>query len=213
MFITIVHVFLLIFFCTFAVNAAPLSIVPTNPVPVPEESRAVHSYNGNGKSSSSGSDGGVAGVWGITKIASLLGPTIAIALYDEAHHLYERYEPFITAAIIDAIQGLCGATNSPYMSKPVVWMSSMPPSHSNPHVTRVANEIVRITNARLRERAVISRIQMDDDQYEFSKATSATEVRNTALRVLRAVLNSGSGQFLGSEEKAAVHALISSSIY
>lgn len=80
-------------------------------------------------------------------------------------------------------------------------------------MTSVANEIIRLTNVRLRELAVVSRLQMDDDQYELSKSVSATHVRMTALRVMHYVLTKGSGRFLQPEEKIAVHALIASSVY
>lgn len=155
----------------------------------------------------------VPGVWQVTKVASLIGPTLAIFIYDKTRDAYERYEPFVSAALLDFVQSLHAAAQSPYSTHPVIWLSSMPKSHPNPHVTSISNEIIRLTNVRLRERAVVSRIQMDDDQYEFTKAMSASDVRNTALQVMSAVLYNGSGQYLQPQDKAAVHALIASSVY
>lgn len=155
----------------------------------------------------------VTGVWPITKIVSLLGPTLAIFAYEKARRFYELYEPFISVAMIEFAQSVQHTSKSPYNAEPVVSLSSMPQSQTSPHVTRIANEIIRLTNIRLRERAVISRMQMDDDQYEFSKNMSSSEVRGTAMQVMRGVLTSGAGQYLKNEEKIAVHALISSSIY
>lgn len=155
----------------------------------------------------------ISGVWPITKIVSLFGPTMAIFLYERARDIYELYEPFISAAMIEFAQSVQHATKTPYNSDTVLSLSSMPNSPNNPHVTRIANEIIRLTNVRLRERAVVSRIQMDDDQYEFSKSMSASEVRNTAMHIMRNVLTRGSGQYLNDEEKAAVHSLISTSVY
>lgn len=155
----------------------------------------------------------VSGVWPITKIVSLFGPTMAIFLYEKARDFYELYEPFISAAMVEFAQSVQHATKTPYNSDGVLSLSSMPSSPTNPRVTGIANEIIRLTNVRLRERAVVSRIQMDDDQYEFSKTMSASEVRNTAMQVMRNVLTRGSGQYLKDEEKGAVHSLISTSVY
>lgn len=159
------------------------------------------------------SDSHVAGVWPVTKIVSLFGPTIAIFIYGKARDAYERYEPFVNAAVLDFAQTIHHAVQSPYSGRAIVWLSSMPQSHANPEVTRTANEIIRLTNVHLREKAVISRIQMDDDQYELSRSMSATDVRNTALKVMRKVLQAGTGKRLTPDEKAAVHALIASSVY
>lgn len=156
------------------------------------------------------------GVWKITKVVSIFGPTVAIFIYDKAHNLYEHYQPFLQAAFIDFVQHLHAAVHSPYASKPLVWLSSMPahdPTDFNPRVTAIANEIIRLTNLRLREHAVVSRIQMDDDHYELSTSLSSEHVKLTALKVMRAVLTNGSGRYLQQEEKIAVHALIASSVY
>lgn len=158
----------------------------------------------------------IRGVWPVTKVTSLFGPTIAIFLYDRVYNLYEQYRPFMSAAAIDFTRHLRAAVQSPYASRPLVWLSYMPahdPSNSNPRVTTTANEIIRLTNIRLREHAVVSRIQMDDDQFEFSKSLSPVQVRNTAIRIMNTVLSNGSGRYLQPEEKIAVHALIASSVY
>lgn len=155
----------------------------------------------------------ISGVWPVTKVVSLFGPTIAIFIYEKARDVYERYEPIVNAAVLEFAQALHHAVNSPYTGRSTFWLSSMPQGHTNPQVTRVANEIIRLTNVRLRENAVISRIQMDDDQYELSRDMSASDVRKTAMKIMYSVLNAGSGKHLSSEEKSAVHALIASSVY
>lgn len=155
----------------------------------------------------------VTGVWPVTRVVSLFGPTIAIFIYEKARDVYERYEPIVNAAVLDFVQALHHAVQSPYTTRSTFWLSSMPQSHTNPQVTHIANEIIRLTNVRLRENAVISRIQMDDDQYELSRDMSASDVRKTALKVMHNVLHIGSGKYLSPEDKSAVHALIASSIY
>lgn len=155
----------------------------------------------------------ITGVWPVTKVVSLFGPTIAIFIYEKARDVYEKYEPVVNAAVLDFAQALHHAVQSPYTARSTFWLSSMPQSHTNPQVTRIANEIIRLTNVRLRENAVISRLQMDDDQYELSREMSTSDVRKTALKVMHSVLYAGSGKHLPPEDKSAVHALIASSVY
>lgn len=84
--------------------------------------------------------------------------------------------------------------------------------NDNPFVLKIANEVIRLTNAKLREKAVVSRIQMDDDSYEFSKRQANSDVRDIAMRVVREVLARGSGKFLNDIEKKGVRVLIHQSV-
>lgn len=151
------------------------------------------------------------GVWKITKYSSILGPTVAIYLYKQVREIVERHEPFITAKIQDFVQRVAVG---PETTAGASFNRPMPNGNfRNPYVMKIANEIVRIANRRLRERAVLSRIQMDDDQYEFSRHVSASDVKELIQRVTVEVLTCGAGQFLKPDEKKAVQILLSNSAY
>lgn len=76
----------------------------------------------------------------------------------------------------------------------------------------VANDVIRIINRRLREQAVISRIQMDDDPFEFTRELTQNELRAVAEDVLREVLRQGSGKFLEERDRHVVRRLVMRSI-
>lgn len=153
----------------------------------------------------------VPGVWRITKYASLLGPTVAIFLYSRLSNIYEKYEPILTTELREALRNF--ATNrefSPPGRRSVSLRTGR--SGNNPYVLKVANEVVRIMNRSIREHAVISRIQMDDDQYEFNRLPNGTELTQIAEEVIRDVMDTGSGKFLAEEEKDAVRKMVIRSI-
>lgn len=76
----------------------------------------------------------------------------------------------------------------------------------------VANDVIRIINRRLREQAVISRIQMDDDPFEFTRELTQHELRAVAADVLREVLRGGSGKFLEERDRPVVRRLVMRSV-
>lgn len=154
----------------------------------------------------------VTGVWTVTKIISLTGPTVAIFMCKKVRDVFERYEPLVSTNLMEMVRTLQSETRSPLTVRGFLWLSALPEDRENAYVTKIANEVIRLTNARLRERAVISRIQMDEDQYEFSKRISGAEVRDIAYRVMEDVLGIGSGVYLTPVEKDKVRALVHRSV-
>lgn len=72
----------------------------------------------------------------------------------------------------------------------------------------VANDVIRVINRKLRERAVVSRIQMDDDALEFRRMLSKRELREIADEVIRKILREGSGTLLEERDKSVVRGLV-----
>lgn len=154
---------------------------------------------------------GVPGVWRITKYASIMGPTVAIFLYGKLNSLYERYEPILSTELKEGLKQV--VTNRDFSVRRRALSLHRNRGATNPYSLKVANEVIRIMNRRLREHAVISRIQMDDDQYEFNRLPSESEMRNIAEEVLKDVMQNGSGKFLPTEEKHVVRRMVMRSIH
>lgn len=150
----------------------------------------------------------VGGVWRITRLSSLLGPSVAIYLYGKLGDAYEKYEPMVSTMIMGSIKDQSLRNNKRFLREKTPSFSSSNEMSQNAYVLKVANEIIRITNRTFREKAIVSRIQMDDDQYELTKDLSVSEVRSIALQVMENVLESGSGRFLLLTEKDDVRKLV-----
>lgn len=148
----------------------------------------------------------VPGVWRITKYASLLGPTIAILLYDRLNHMYEKYEPFVTTKVKETLSNLTNEFSRG--SNGSISLHSVPEMRESPYTLKVANEVIRLVNRRLREMAVISRIQIDEDHYELKRMVRGPELTLIAEEVLGDVFNTGSGKFLDESEKKVVQRLV-----
>lgn len=180
------------------------------PLPVHTTWRKVHSQN-LGSLRTRRPRHKIPGIWRTTRYASILGPTVAIFLYSRLNSLYERYEPILTTELKEGLRYL--ATNRDFSSGRRALSLRTSRSGTNPYSLKVANEVIRIMNRRLREHAVISRIQMDDDQYEFNRLPSDTDMRKIAAEVMRDVMDSGSGKFLPTEEKYVVRKMVLRSIH
>ncbi|PXF50013.1 hypothetical protein BWQ96_00173 [Gracilariopsis chorda] len=152
------------------------------------------------------------GVWRITKVLSVLGPTVTLYLYNKFYNLCEKHGPIMSARIQAAMRALESDSDSGMATGRLRSISQSKRHKENPYVLKIANEVIRITNVRLREKAVVSRIQMDDDQYELSRRHAASDVTRITSRVLEDVLSNGSGTILNENEKAAVRAMIKGSI-
>ncbi|CAN8067379.1 unnamed protein product [Agarophyton chilense] len=143
---------------------------------------------------------------------SLLGPTVSIYIYNKLYNFFEKHGPLLSAKLQTVVKKLNSNSESePERNR----LRSIPKSlrkEDNPYVLKIANEVIRITNMRLREKAVVSRIQMDDDQYELSRKYAASDVARVAINVLEDVLESGSGVALDPKEKLAVRSMIKGSI-
>lgn len=165
-----------------------------------------------GSKPASRTSGKVDGVWRITKVLSVLGPTVTLYLYNKFYNLCEKHGPILSARVQAAMRALEFDSDSRMESGRLRSISQSKRHQENPFVLKIANEVIRITNVRLRERAVVSRIQMDDDQYELSGRHTASDVVRITGRVLEEVLNDGSGAILNEKEKSAVRAMIRSSL-
>lgn len=139
-------------------------------------------------------------------LSVLVSPSIAIFLFDKVCNIYEKYGPVILTRLQSKINDLAWRRDGN-------GLISFSGAREDPFVMKIANEVVRITNARLREKAVISRLQMDDDQYSFTEYQPKAETRAMAMKVMSHVLKDGSGKFLDSVQQQRVRTLIVSSAY
>lgn len=152
----------------------------------------------------------ITGVWRVTRYASILGPTIAIYLYGRLTKLYEKYGPIVTTQLKEVLKY---ASSNRGLSAPRQSLSLRSSRReTTPYSLQVANEVIRKMNRRLREDAVIARIQMDDDQYEFNRLPSGSEMRQMATEVMREVMNEGAGKFLAPNERYVVRKMVLRSI-
>lgn len=153
----------------------------------------------------------IKGVWRATRYATILGPTIAIFLYGRLYKLYEKYGPLVTAKLKEGLKHIVRNRDFSAPRKSLSLRTSQ--RETSPYSLQVANEIIRMMNRRLREDAVISRIQMDDDQYEFSRIPSDGEMRKMAEEVMGEVMNDGAGKFLAAADKNVVRRMVFRSIH
>lgn len=136
---------------------------------------------------------------------------MAIFLYARLNQIYEKYEPIITTTVKETIRNLVThgefspGTNSSIVLNPI-------PGRESPYALKVANEVIRLVNRRLREMAVISRIQIDEDQYEFKRMVQKPELKAIAEEVMAEVFDLGSGKFLSNSDKAIVRNLVKQSV-
>lgn len=152
--------------------------------------------------------GKVPGVWRITRYASLVGPTVAIFLYGRLSRMYDQYQPFVTAKVKESLNNLASRAELSLRDHGSHLLQPLPNRTESPYATTVANEVIRLVNRQLRERAVISRIQMDDDQYEFLNQVNPSEVKILTEGILDEVLLTGPGKFLDDNGKKMVKLLV-----
>lgn len=154
----------------------------------------------------------IRGVWRVTKYVSLLGPTVSIYFYNTLHNFFEKHGPILSARFQEVVQKLQSGDEREYTGSELQAISFVGANQENAYVLKVANEVIRITNTKLREKAVVSRIQMDEDQYELSRRHASTDVSRVAIAVLDDVLRNGCGAVLTPEDKSAVRSMILASI-
>lgn len=147
-------------------------------------------------------------VWLVTKLATLLGPTIAIQLYHIIYNLYERHEPIISAGLNEMLSGMqTGWPLFPKLNHTDV-LKSANGMAVNSYVSRVTEEVIKHANEQLREQTIMSRMQMDDDQYEFRRGFPQEKIREVTEYSLNQVLSQGAGKYLSAEDKRMVEILI-----
>lgn len=131
-------------------------------------------------------------------------------LYEKFSDAYQKHEPFLQAMVEDYFEKLThrGELRD---RKPLSLKLSARPLE-NIFVVTIARDIIRITNRHLREKTVISRIQMDDDEYDVSQRFLKTEIKDITKAVMDEVLQNGSGKFLNAEDKLAVRMVVSNSL-
>lgn len=139
----------------------------------------------------------VPGVWRLTRIASLLGPTPAIFLYRHISQLCDEYEPRVRMVGRSIWRSFVPYAQPDFVGRP-----------ASVAVQYTAKKILRVANQRLRERAMVSRMQMDDDQYEFMHGISYADVIDTTLRVQNEILEKGSAKSLTVSEKVDVRDIV-----
>lgn len=184
-------------------NGAPLSIKSQTAIPWTSASKM--NISSQQTSLQKNSDR----VWLVTKLATLLGPTIAIHIYHLTYKLYEKHEPIISAGLNEMLSGMqTGWPLFPKLNHTDI-LKTTNGIAINSYVSRVAEEVIKHANGQLREQAIMSRMQMDDDQYEFRKGISSDEIREVTKYSLKQVLSQGAGKYLSSEDKRMVEILIS----
>lgn len=150
-------------------------------------------------------------VWRITRYSSILGPTLAIFLYEMFNGVFEKYRPLAMNTVRQAWVDFREASEFSLRGRHAIPIHN---AHNGESLfaMAVADDVIRIINRRLREQAVVSRIQMDDDPFEFTRELTQNELKAVAKEVLEEVLGAGSGKFLKEHDKNVVRRLVVRSV-